>query len=198
MSSLAFYAAPIEEVNNKINDGTTIDKKRESKMNKTLKRRPANRSHVQAMIDQIHQSTGTEEESGLASFDPPAPPESVGAARRESREGSGGPAGYSSPDNGTFQDAPVTTEAFDGLPSTNPEDYYQRVVPFYNKVNQGPSQGQNKDELLTKLNYMIHLLEEQQEERTGHVTEEVVLYSFLGVFIIFVVDSFARAGKYVR
>ena len=35
-----------------------------------------------------------------------------------------------------------------------------------------------------KLNYMINLLEEQQDQKTGSVTEEVVLYSFLGVFII--------------
>jgi K+-transporting ATPase c subunit len=52
--------------------------------------------------------------------------------------------------------------------------------------------------LIEKLNYMINLLEEQQDQKTGSVTEEVVLYSFLGVFIIFVVDSFARVGKYVR
>jgi hypothetical protein len=45
---------------------------------------------------------------------------------------------------------------------------------------------------------MISLLEDQQDEKTNNVTEEVVLYSFLGIFIIFVVDSFARAGKYVR
>ena len=45
---------------------------------------------------------------------------------------------------------------------------------------------------------MINLLEDQQDERTNNVTEEVVLYSFLGIFIIFVVDSFARVGKYIR
>jgi hypothetical protein len=45
---------------------------------------------------------------------------------------------------------------------------------------------------------MINLLEEQQDQKTGNVTEEVVLYSFLGVFIIFVIDSFSRVGKYVR
>lgn len=54
------------------------------------------------------------------------------------------------------------------------------------------------DVLLQKLNYMIHLLEEQQDEKTNNVTEEVILYSFLGIFIIFVCDSFARVGKYVR
>ena len=60
--------------------------------------------------------------------------------------------------------------------------------------NSSPSQ----EALMQKLNYMIHLLEEQQDEKTNHVTEEVILYSFLGIFIIFIVDSFARVGKYVR
>jgi hypothetical protein len=45
---------------------------------------------------------------------------------------------------------------------------------------------------------MINLLEEQKDQKTGSVTEEVVLYSFLGVFIIFVVDSFTKVGKYTR
>ena len=45
---------------------------------------------------------------------------------------------------------------------------------------------------------MIHLIEEQKDEKTDHVNEELVLYMFLGVFVIFVVDSFARAGKYTR
>jgi high-affinity K+ transport system ATPase subunit B len=56
----------------------------------------------------------------------------------------------------------------------------------------------NQDLFVQKLNYMIHLLEEQQDEKTNNVTEEVVLYSFLGIFIIFIVDSFVRIGKYVR
>jgi len=54
------------------------------------------------------------------------------------------------------------------------------------------------DVLIEKLNYMINLLEEQQDERTNNVTEEVILYSFLGVFIIFVVDGFARVTRYTR
>jgi hypothetical protein len=45
---------------------------------------------------------------------------------------------------------------------------------------------------------MINLLEEKQDEKTNNVTEEIILYSFLGIFIIFIVDSFARVGKYVR
>ena len=58
--------------------------------------------------------------------------------------------------------------------------------------------GENKDILLEKLDHIISLLEDQHVEKTGHVSEELVLYCFLGVFIIFIVDSFARAGKYVR
>ena len=54
------------------------------------------------------------------------------------------------------------------------------------------------DMLLEKINEMILMLEEQKDQRTDYVSEELVLYSFLGVFIIFVVDSFARVGKYIR
>ena len=49
-----------------------------------------------------------------------------------------------------------------------------------------------------KLDYLINLLEEQQSEKTNNVTEEILLYAFLGIFIIFIVDSFSRVGKYVR
>lgn len=52
--------------------------------------------------------------------------------------------------------------------------------------------------LVEKINYMIHLLEEQQNEKTANITEEFILYVFLGVFVIFTVDSFTRVGKYVR
>jgi hypothetical protein len=52
--------------------------------------------------------------------------------------------------------------------------------------------------LIEKLNYIIHMLEEKKEEKTGHVIEELVLYCFLGVFIIFVVDTFTRAASVGR
>lgn len=60
------------------------------------------------------------------------------------------------------------------------------------------SPGMSQDKVLEKLNYMIHLLEEQKHEQTHHITEEFLLYTFLGVFIIYIVDSFSRAGKYIR
>lgn len=67
--------------------------------------------------------------------------------------------------------------------------------PYYAKMGIGSG---SDDKLMEKLNYMIHLLEEQQHEKTNNVMEEFILYTFLGVFVIFMSDSFARAGKYVR
>ena len=56
-----------------------------------------------------------------------------------------------------------------------------------------------EDKDLTKrLNYMIHLLEDQKDQKTGSVVEELVLYGFFGIFIIFVIDSFVRVGQYTR
>ena len=71
------------------------------------------------------------------------------------------------------------------------------------KLNYNASQNTNthnydNNSLLSKLDYIIHLLEEQHNEKTNYITEELILYLFLGIFILFVLDSFARASKYVR
>jgi hypothetical protein len=52
--------------------------------------------------------------------------------------------------------------------------------------------------MIDKLNYLIRLLEDQRDEKTGYVTEEIILYMFLGIFVIFVLDSFVKTGKYSR
>jgi hypothetical protein len=54
------------------------------------------------------------------------------------------------------------------------------------------------EKIMEKINRMLHILEEQQYEPTKHITEEFILYAFLGVFVIYVVDSFTRGGKYIR
>lgn len=69
---------------------------------------------------------------------------------------------------------------------------------FYKTVTGQAAQREDAvkmDRYLEKLNYLIYLLEEQQKEQTGSVTEEFVLYCLFGVFVIFVVDAFARYGK---
>jgi hypothetical protein len=82
-------------------------------------------------------------------------------------------------------------------------NYHMSYVPPANHVaNHGAANVLNdskKDsKLMEKINYMIHLLETQEAEKTANITEEFVLYTFLGVFMIFVLDSFARVGKYTR
>lgn len=69
--------------------------------------------------------------------------------------------------------------------------------PYYAKMGIGAT-GQTDSKIIEKINYMIHLLENQENEKTANITEEFILYTFLGVFIIFVLDSFSRTGKYVR
>lgn len=97
----------------------------------------------------------------------------------------------------TENDNIITQEDFNTLQNQSQQDYYNSYVPYTTNVS-NQQETNNQGMLIEKLNYMIHLLEEQQEEKTGHVTEELILYSFLGVFVIFVIDSFARASKYVR
>ena len=99
--------------------------------------------------------------------------------------------------NQPADDNAVTIEGYNNLNNDVMKSYYDSYVPYYNNP-QNQSTFQNKDELMKKLNYLIHLMEENKDEPNKNVTEELVLYMFLGVFTIFVIDSFARAGKYTR
>lgn len=71
-----------------------------------------------------------------------------------------------------------------------PENVYEAPIEYTYKSSDS--------ELLEKLNYMIYLLEEQRDEKTGQVTEELILYVFLGIFTLFVLDTFVKNGKYSR
>jgi len=178
MSYLAFNAAPLnfnkeEELPNHYKE-TFKNKTKNNKVN-----------NIKQQIGYKPISDDDSDTESLADFNPPPKPVSIGANKKE--------------ENTTINestDLPVDVESFQNLPSNTVADYYKQFVPMYDKANNNPTI--HKDELLEKLDYMIHLLEEQKDHKTGSVTEEVVLYSFLGVFIIFVLDSFARAGKYVR
>ena len=73
-----------------------------------------------------------------------------------------------------------------------------QYLPSVFQASSAGDTDENKDIMMQKLDRIISLLEDQHDEKTGHVTEELVLYCFLGVFIIFIVNSFAQAKKYVR
>jgi hypothetical protein len=85
----------------------------------------------------------------------------------------------------------------------NQHDLYSNYNHAYNGNSYKAPQAQQSnsmpnDKLLEKINYMIHMLEQQQHEKTENITEEFILYGFLGVFVIYVCDSFTRSGKYIR
>ena len=225
MSYLAFNASPYNESSNNI-VVDDIEKKRQQR-NTTIKKRPEINSKVKTMLNTINDNDNVEihnEGGNMADFNPP--PLSVSTTpNKNGPETYATPPWHeqtmpiqnnnpvnnnpvnnnpvnnnpvnNNPVNNTtnYKDAPVGVEAFNNLPNTYSSDYTKQYVPYYNQMSQGNG---NKDQLLEKLNYMIHLLEDQKDEKTGHIMEELILYSFLGVFMIFIVDSFARAGKYVR
>jgi hypothetical protein len=207
--SLAMYAAPFDDentqINSKDNDGP-IARKRQAN-NRTQKRLPKENNYsekVNSVLQSIHNSP--EQSSGLADFNPLPPPTSVGVEQTRIRD-------INERQESKMDGSSYTLENTDNnQPQQSQEDYYKRFMPNYDKLYKttphnlpyynvtAPVQQMSGENgvLLEKLNYMIHLLEEQQDERTGNVTEEVILYCFLGIFIIFVVDSFVRVGKYVR
>lgn len=191
---------------------------RNRQRNKTIKNN--HNPKVQNMMENIHNTIMESDNSGLGDFSPPANPISIGAERKgetEQKHNYELPPVPGSNMNGHTEensnvvsnplelddDSPVTKDLYNEMHENNQlDDYYRNSENDYLKHLQThqPQHAQinNRDELSDKLNYMIHLLEEHKDERVGNVSEELILYSFLGIFIIFVVDSFAKAGKYIR
>jgi hypothetical protein len=108
--------------------------------------------------------------------------------------------------DGAVQHSPSQSDPFsssNAKTSTYASQYYEQFVPYAESLagqlsNGGGSattmSGTNAA-LIEKLNYIIHMLEDKKDEKTGHVIEELVLYCFLGVFIIFIVDTFTRTAS---
>ena len=197
MTSLAYYAAPFGGESGSKND-SYLEKKRK---NKTLKRNSTLKNHVQSMINEIHKSSDDDTSEDLNDFDGiqtnEVPPTATQSKPSPYTPDLAKPA-FSTNLDDSLGDGPVSLETFDNLQNDYAQQYYDQYTPdneTSSNTQNLPSQQKN---LIEKLDHIIHLLEESKDEKTGHVTEELVLYSFLGVFIIFIVDSFARAGKYVR
>ena len=175
------------------NYGTTIlgNKKEEgfSNKNKTIKK-VEKKNKMKEKMEKLHDNIDNDEDEIMENFEPEANDDSA----RDSDDDAEDVINSKDPTIEGFNDI-EGYENLDNLQNININDYYKKTVPMYNEAS---IQHIERDELLRKLNYMIHLLEEQKNERTGYVTEDLILYSFLGIFIIFVLDSFARVGKYVR
>jgi hypothetical protein len=68
----------------------------------------------------------------------------------------------------------------------------------YLLINGGTPVKETPNEMLSKLNSILEMFEDQKEIKTGQKNEEIVLYCFLGVFVIYIMDSFVNIGKYSR
>ena len=207
--SLAIYAAPFDtDSGNETTATYSAATKRRNVNNRTQKRQEDNNSSfnvskVNSVLNAIHNKVSSESSAGMGDFKPIAPPISVGVENTR----------INNPDD---EDVDLRDLNSAHMNEQATEQYYKQFMPAQGQT-QGQTQGQqsgqqsgqtqgqqgyhpmkDNNNIMTKLNYMIHLLEEQKDERTNNVTEEVVLYSFLGIFVIFIVDSFVRVGKYVR
>ena len=212
--SLAMYAAPFD--NNTNNQDNYISKKRQTH-NKTQKANSKENfelfdtNKVNSILEKIN-----DEDNELGDFNPPPMPSSSGVNKTISTEqihnnskqhndlmfrtvGQG--------PQPIYDDNKLELNDYKNYATQEQvEEYYKKVLPTYNSQNNklnydnqiNKYDNLSNDVLMQKINYMIHLLEEKQDEKTNNVTEEIILYSFLGIFIIFVIDSFARVGKYVR
>ena len=175
-------------------------------------------------MESIHNSS--QEENDLGDFQPLNPPTSMGVENTKLKEGMSNSPQPNESDTVDLQSLKTnflndkavekyyqnlipTYKQSNYLNPTNintdlksTSEYNKSYYPIHfnnnNNNNNEINSSDNYNTLVEKLNYMINLLEEQQDEKTNNVMEEVVLYSFLGIFIIFIVDSFARVGKYIR
>ena len=210
--SFAYSAALVDDNSNNINDSDNyLNKKRQTtphnKTQKNYYKENFDTGKVNSVLEALHKNQKTDDDenkSNLGNFNPPAKPISSGVNKTIATENMMNMTNQNDimfrtlgrapqPNNQVNEDLDLNDYSNYG-DSKTVEEYYKKVLPGYNANNIAPTQ----DVLLQKINYMITLLEDQQDEKTNNVTEEVVLYSFLGIFIIFIVDSFAKVGKYVR
>jgi hypothetical protein len=223
---MSFYNAAIFDDNN--DESFLNNKRKHSKTQKNYKENfdKGKVNSVLEAVHKNQKPDDDEDEAG--NFNPPPPTQSVGSEKaRVTKENMMNMTNQNDimfrtlgsapqPNNQENNDLDLNNYSNYGDKKTV-EEYYKKMLPGYNPNNQNVQntnssnrlyhrmnndQASNvaptQDVLLQKINYMISLLEDQQDEKTNNVTEEVVLYSFLGIFIIFIVDSFAKVGKYVR
>jgi hypothetical protein len=137
------------------------------KFNKTLRKKITDQKQFEFLINR------NEEDDGLANFNP-IEPSKITKSKEPPKE-----------------DFSLYKPNYDLAQNTfvpPPSNYPPPVIhqPYFQPV-ETPQQD--------KMNYIIRLLEEQRDQKTDTVTEDLILYGFLGIFIIFVLDSFIKTGK---
>jgi hypothetical protein len=163
----------------------------EDELSDSLKNTVAlNESRGSTINDLLNKITSSEAGAGLADFKPVSTIKDLAKPKE----------GFESP----------LLKMAAGMPEYGPSDIGSDNLSNYNKsyeagailgkpyYNQSTKNGDASDGVMQKLNYITHILEDIQMEKTSNITEELILYTFLGVFTIFIVDAFARVGKYHR
>jgi hypothetical protein len=169
-----------------MSNNENMDKEPRKRKNKTIKKKTKPSKKAMEFLNSMSgYKNEDDDDEGLADFNPPPNPELTSLPNEKVEEN---------------VDAALSPEAFNNINVSDEKikQYYDNYIPYYENTTNVPNIHGSKDDLMKKLNYMIHLLEENKDEKTNNVTEELILYMFLGVFVIFVVDSFAKAGKYTR
>ena len=181
-------------------EASDVEKPRQRKNNaaKTIKKRPSNKS-----VEALMSITAESDDEGEYDEFKPMKPELTRVPQT----------------SGSSQEMPVPMQ-FSSMPHPRQDMQAQQMIPGqqssyqyssspsnYGSAHQPPqyltsqvptSQGQQNEvpaDINSRLNHIIHLLEEQQNSKTSTTTEELILYSFLGVFTIYIVDSFTKVGK---
>ena len=196
--SLFVNAAPFEE-----NDNTVENKKKQR--NHTLKKGAKVRLPTISFND--------DDTASLADFKPLAPPKmmkdpNMGKYMEEDTNNNFIHEGFTN-DEDAVSEYP---QKYSEKPMSKLEQHRQFVSTIKNNIhplNSGLEMNEcavhahgkmtdEQKELTKNIGYMIKLLEDQKHEKTEGVFEDVILYSFLGIFMIFLVESFTKVGKYVR
>lgn len=157
---------------------------------------------IQRAISNMTNVTGFNDSDGMGNFSsdspsskvpvPQMPPVSTNQSKHEGFQNIAAYSGNNPHSNGSsYRTSYESTPYYKQLASRMTE-------PMLNHSSSTSSSTVNQQQLMEKLNYMIHLLEEQQKEPTQNIMEEFFLYGLLGIFIIYLVDSFTRVGKYTR
>lgn len=173
-------------------------RQRKSNMAKTIKKRPSNKS-VETLMSITADS---DDEGDYDDFKPLKPeltrvPQTRGSSQEMPVPMQYTPAQQSIPQSSHTQGIPGQQSSYQY--SSSPSNYGSAHQPPQYLTSQVvlPQEQQNDvpGDISSRLNHIIHLLEEQQNSKTSTTTEELILYSFLGVFTIYIVDSFTKVGK---
>jgi hypothetical protein len=166
MSSLAFYASPVDyrnnDLENKINSEKKLDKQALQMLQDNISK--STETYAPMSVAEIHKNLKADNDNELFKF-------------------------YNNELNNT-------NEKVNPPPIIKTDQYL--LIDEPSNVEKYNKKSNSNQDVIEKLNRMIEMFEEQKEIKTTKKNEEIILYCFLGVFTIYIIDSFVSIGKYSR